>query len=160
MKFNYFSQKRITSRTFSKKKRLMFVLEVFLLLIVTGGTLFSLSNLKNISLREVATKVKGIISIQKQDQDEKKDISLEEKINRNFANVIPGIVSIDTNKKDFSTIKTRDKTTVIISNLYSLEEQAETLQNILSKAKIEERNIALVDFRFDKLIVRYKNKQN
>jgi len=158
MNFDAFSQKNLTSRTFSKKKRFMFALEVILILIVVVGSVVSLLNLKNISFSEVAIKVKGIISIQKQDQDEKKDISLEEKIDRNFADVIPDIVSIDTAKKDFSTIKTHDKTTVIISNLYSLEEQAETLQNILSKAKIEERSVYLVDFRFDKLVVRYKNK--
>ena len=66
------------------------------------------------------------------------------------------IISIDKQTAGYAVIKSKEGVEVIISEDKDLDFQVRTLQTLLSKAKIEKRILLLVDFRFEKLVVRYQ----
>ncbi|OGY21646.1 MAG: hypothetical protein A2126_01995 [Candidatus Woykebacteria bacterium GWB1_45_5] len=146
-----FSTPKIHSRT--KVTRL--AIEVILLLIVLIGTGLTLFWPTGFSLEKNLQNLKEILSLKRQ-KVEVKGLSFEEKVRGLVDGKVIHIALLEKSSEGFVTVRDDEGLAVIFSPKKDLETQVRTLQTLLSKAKIEKRAITLVDFRFDKLVVRYK----
>ena len=145
-----------TPKVHTKKRRLRLTIEILLISLVLIGTVFSVLRFRDFSFEKLTKNFQNAITLKKPTQSKTDQISVEAKIKELIDKKILTITSIEKSEGGFAVIKSKEKTSVIISTEKNLENQAKTLQTVLSKAKIEEKEVSLVDFRFDKLIVRYK----
>ena len=53
------------------------------------------------------------------------------------------------------SVKAKNGPTILFSTKKSLTDQVSTLQTLLTKAKIDNKAIKKVDFRFEKIVVEY-----
>jgi len=142
-------------KTHASIKRTLFLIEISILVLVFIGTIFYFFRPSEISFEKMLVKAKEIVSLKKQ-KEEQKGATLEEKLRREIDGKILSIISIDKQTDGYVVIRSKEGVEVIISEDKDLDFQVRTLQNLLSKAKIEKRILLLVDFRFEKLVVRYQ----
>lgn len=152
---NHFRQKNIIPKIHKKKRRWRLIIEFIFIGVVVVGSAVTFLQWGNFSYRGAFDEFKEVLSIQKETPLTKSGISVEEKIKDIYDKKIIKITSVDYSNPDFIMIKSQEKVIVVISTSKNLEEQANTLQNVLTKAKIEGKSVTLVDFRFEKLVVRY-----
>jgi hypothetical protein len=81
--------------------------------------------------------------------------SIEQKIWNKLNGQLFEVTTVE-NMGEYLTVQTRQGTVLFISSEKSLDDQVRTLQTLLAKARIDKRELAIVDFRFDKLVVSYK----
>jgi hypothetical protein len=137
-----------------KTKRLIFVIELALILVLLVGTAFTLLGPEFFSPENLWKSIKTRVTL-KTPQESKETTNFEDSIRNLVDRKLLGISTIKRSDKGFYTLKSREGVSVIISENKDLESQVRTLQTVLSKAKIEKKKINLVDFRFEKLVVRY-----
>ena len=150
-----FRQKDIIPKIHKKKRRWRLIIEVLFIGAVVVGSLATFLQFRDISYEQTFDKFRGVLSIRRETPLEKLGVSTEEKIKDIYNRKILKITSIDDSNEEYITIKSQERTTVVLSTSQDLEEQAKTLQSVLAKAKIEGKSVLLVDFRFEKLVVRY-----
>lgn len=139
----------------SKIKITRLIVEILVLSIVLVGTALTLFWPTNFSVPKTIENLKEILSLRKE-RVETKGLSFEEQVRALTDGKVIEIASIEKSPDSFLLIKDKEGLLVIFSPLKDLENQVRTLQTLLTKAKIEKRAVSLVDFRFDKLVVRYK----
>jgi len=139
----------------SKTKLARLAVEVLIVLIVLVGTGVTLFWPSNFSLQQTLESLKGTLSLKKE-KVETKGLSIEEQVRFLADEKVINIASLEKSPQGFLTVKDKDGLVVIFSSGKELETQVRTLQTLLTKAKIEKRVVSLVDFRFEKLVVRYK----
>lgn len=151
----HFRQKDVIPKIHKEKRRWRLIIEFLFIGVVVVGSLVTFLQFKGISYERTFEKFMGVFSIQREKSLAKPEISMKEKIQDIFDKKILKITSIDDSNEEYITIKSKEKTTVVLSTTKDLEEQSKTLQSVLAKAKIEGKSVSLVDFRFEKLVVRY-----
>lgn len=151
----HFRQKDVIPKIHKKRRRWRLIIEFLFIGVVVVGSLVTFLQFKDISYERVFEKFRGVLSIQRETLLVKPGVSTEEKIESIFDKKILKITSIDDSNEEYITIKSEEKTTVVLSTTKDLQEQSKTLQSALAKAKIEGKSVILVDFRFEKLVVRY-----
>jgi hypothetical protein len=145
-----------TEKTHARKKRLRLIAELSVVALVIIGTGLTIFSLESFSYEKAFSRAKELLRLQRDEAPVSVGLTFEEKIRNEIDKKILNIASIEkTSEKNFK-IKTAEKVTVFISTDKDLEFQSGTLQRLLSKAKIEKKRVSVVDFRFDKLVVRYK----
>ncbi|OGY26192.1 MAG: hypothetical protein A2Z24_01325 [Candidatus Woykebacteria bacterium RBG_16_44_10] len=127
--------------------------EVAILLVVLVGTAITLFWPSNFSLQQTFENLKTALSLEKV---ETRGLSFEDQVRVLVDGKVIDVVSIEKSPHGYVTIKDKNESVVIFSSGKELETQVRTLQTLLTKAKIEKRVVSLVDFRFEKLVVRYK----
>ncbi|MEX0621727.1 MAG: hypothetical protein WD187_01950 [Candidatus Woykebacteria bacterium] len=157
MKYNQFSQDQdnIVSKTHTKKRRIVLAFEVLLVVLVVVGTGFSFLKFNNFSVVDLSSRIKGVLSLKKEARRGEDQISQKKKILNLIDKKILSVTNIEESRENFFIVQTKEKVKVIISTDKNLQDQARALQNVLAKAKIEGKDVSLVDFRFEKLVVRY-----
>lgn len=157
MKFKRTDQKVfVAPKIHEKKKRIRLAVELLLISSVLVGTILGLIRFGEFSFGKTAAKLRSIVSLRTPVLEITNEATFEEKIKKIIDKRILEVASIEkTSEGDFK-IRSHTEVVVIISANKDLEIQAKTLQTLLAKAKIENEQVTLVDFRFDKLVVRYK----
>ena len=145
-----------TPKIHTKKRRLRLAIEILLISLVVIGTVFSALKFREFPLAKLTKSLKNAVTLKEETKPKTDQTSVEAQIKELIDKKILTVTSIEKSGEKFAIIKSKENTSVIISTEKNLESQAKTLQTVLSKAKIEEKEISVVDFRFDKLIVRYK----
>lgn len=146
----------VSEKTHSRGKRLRLLVELAIIGLVIVGTGFTLFRLGDFSYDKFIDRAKDLLSLEREEVSEEVETTFEEKIKQEIDKKILTIIAIEETSEGNYKVKTRDKVTVFISASKDLGFQSGALQKLLSKAKIEKKTINLVDFRFDKLVVRYK----
>ena len=146
----------VTEKTHSKTKNLRLVIELAIVVLVIVGTGFTVFGLNDFSYDKFFDRTKELFRLKKEEITKPTEITFEEKIKREIDKKILNFSTIQETSGGNYKIKTRERVLVYISASKDLEFQSGTLQRLLSKAKIEKKTLILVDFRFDKLVVRYK----
>jgi len=155
MSSRQFQPKNIAPKIHKKKRKWRQTVEITIVAMVVVGSLFTFFQFNDISVDQSISKLREVFKIQREIPTTNTEVSFEDRIKTVFEGKILKITSIDDSNDKFVTIKSKEKVTVVISTSKDMEEQAQTLQNVLTKAKIESKSVSLVDFRFDKLVVRY-----
>lgn len=157
MKFKRSVQKAfVVPKTHEKKKRVRLAVEFLLIGSVLVGTVIGLIRFGEFSFGKTAAKLRSVVSLRTPVLEVTKEASFEEKIKKLIDKRVLEIASIEKTPEGNFKIKSKVGVVVVIAANKDLEIQAGTLQTLLAKAKIEKKQVALVDFRFDKLVVRYK----
>ena len=91
----------------------------------------------------------------KNPEAEIQSVSFEERLRALIDGKLLHISSIKKSSQGYYTVDSREHTKTIIDGNKDLDDQVRTLQTVLSKATIEKKKIILIDFRFEKLVVRY-----
>ena len=139
----------------SKTKLTRLAVEVLIMLIVLVGTGVTLFWPSNFSLQHTFDSLKETLSLKKE-KVETKGLSFEEQVKVLTDGKVINIASFEKSSQGYLTVRDKDGLVVVFSPEKELETQVRTLQTLLTKAKIEKRVVSLVDFRFEKLVVRYK----
>ena len=157
MKFEISKRKEfVAPKTHRRKRLIRVVIEVSVIVAVLLGTILSLVRFSNFSFEKAGEKLLNTVSLREPTYKTSKETTFEEKIEQLIDGKILDIVSIEETKEGNFEIKSKEGVVVVVSGNKDLDFQARTLQTLLAKAKIDKRQVVLVDFRFDKLVVRYK----
>ena len=157
MKFEISKRKEfVVPKTHRRQKLIRVAIEVSVIVSVFVGTILSLVRFSNFSFEEATEKFLNTISLREPTYKTVKETTFGGKIEQLINGKVLNVVSIEETKEGNFEIKSKEGVIVVIAENKDLEFQARTLQTLLAKAKIEKRQVALVDFRFDKLVVRYK----
>lgn len=157
MKFKKSVQKAfIAPKTHEKKKRIRLAVEFLLISSVLVGTILGLIRFGEFSFGDTAAKLRSVVSLRMPVLEVTREATFEEKIKKLIDKKVLEIASIEKTSEGNFKIRSYEEIVVVIAANKDLEIQARTLQTLLAKAKIENEQVALVDFRFDKLVVRYK----
>src|SRR3989344_1841847 len=138
----------------SKKRRLIFLVEVIAVVTIASGTAIFFLIPKDFSTQNLLGTFRNIISLKKTEN------SLEEKTFENLLKeAVDGkilhVTSINNSNQGFYTLESTEGLKVIFNENKALDGQVRTLQTLLSKAKIDRERVIFVDLRFDKLVIRY-----
>ncbi len=131
------------------------ILEIALIVVVLLGTLvwyllqahFSLSNFLQSLEQTLTPKIKQPTQVKQQLAKDQ----LKQKIEESRIFKIDAISEV----QDGFQVKAKTGLVVIFSKEKDFDETISTLQTLLAKAKIDNKTITHVDFRFDKIIVVY-----
>ena len=157
--FNKKSNKSVPVFQVKKKHswrgRLVRLLEVLLIVLVLLGTLvwylvsshFSFNNFFKSASQLLSIKVEKTKVIKQQTDQEKLKTAIEE-------SKVFEIESIKGVQGGFE-VKSKIGLIVDFSKEKDFDESIRTLQTLLAKAKIDNKTVKQVDFRFDKIIVKY-----
>src|SRR4030042_2776995 len=156
MRFEKTKQKVFTTqKTHTQKARLRTWLEIIIIIFVASSDLFSLLKVSQVSPGELFAKLKNAVLLKTENKDNQKEISFEEKITSEIDGKILNITAIEKITEHIYKIKSQEGIEVILTSEKSIKSQSGTLQTLLTKAKIDNKVISSVDFRFNKLVVRY-----
>jgi hypothetical protein len=129
--------------------------EIVLILVVLVGTIAVFSSIgktfKNISFGKIGNLFAPQVPVETNTQEDTTG-NLKKKL-ENESISVKEIKQLSSG--DFVVV-TQNEIILEISGEKDLDIQVRALQNILAKAKIEERGIKRIDFRFEKVIVEYK----
>ena len=146
-----FSVPKIHTRT----KKVWLATEITIVLAVLAGTVFTFFWSSGFSPQKALEKLKGIVSLKKQNATAEK-LSFEQAARLSIDGKLLKITEVEKSPEGSLAMKDDQGLVLILSPTKDLETQVRALQTVLSKAKIEKRTVSLVDFRFEKLVVRYK----
>ena len=138
----------------SNKRRLIFLVEVAAVITIALGTASFFLVPKDFSTQNLLGTFRDIISLKKTESslDEK---TFENLLREEVDGKILRVTSIKNSNQGFYTVESTEGLKVIFDENKALDGQVRTLQTLLSKAKIDKKRVILVDFRFDKLVIRY-----
>ncbi|MEX0616545.1 MAG: hypothetical protein WD231_01870 [Candidatus Woykebacteria bacterium] len=138
------------------RNKLIFV-EVLLVLVVLVGIAYGVVRVTKVSLPNIIHNAFSDV-IPKSPIANRKEV-VESKATQIIKSLPAGLFSL---KKELSrtddklVISSKEGVTAVFSLKKDAASQLTTLQNLLTKAKINKRKIEKIDFRFDKLVVVYK----
>ena len=142
-------------RTHSLTKKILLLIEISSLVLVTAGTVIFFFRPADFSVQDMWKRMLASVTLKKQ-ESARQGASFEGQVREAIDGKVLNIVSVESRKEGFIIIKSKEGVEVILSTSKDLNFQVRALQTLLSKAKIEQRVVLLVDFRFDKLVVRYE----
>lgn len=140
----------------SNKKALLIAIEVLVVFFLVVGTYLTLLKPAQFSFSTVADSLKSRFSLKGQERAEEPLAQIEQ-VRRAIDGKVLSIKTIEQASEGYFVLNSKEGITVLIAREKNLNEQVRTLQTALSKAKIERKAVILVDFRFEKLVVRYKS---
>ena len=145
----------VAPKVHSKLRNIRLAIEILILIVVAAGTILSLLLPSNFSFQKELENLRGLVGPKKQNLVQTEP-SFEERAIFAIDKKLLNIASLEKGAEGFITLKSSQGVTVILSSQKDLDAQTRTLQTVLSKAKIEGKAVSLVDFRFDKIVVRYR----
>lgn len=143
-----------SSKEHRNRKRIILIIEGLVIFLLLVGTTLTFFGPKKFVTSEWLDSLKNRISFQ-DPQDKVEGVSFEDLIKEQIDGKFLQIKSVKKDKEGFFSIESTEGTKVFLVEEKDLENQVRTLQTVLSKAKIEKKKVILIDFRFDKLVVRY-----
>ena len=144
------------SKPNTKLRRALLLFEIVLVVLVLAGTAYGLVKVFEFSpvqfLEENLSYLapKNPVDTTKAKPKDKQDILIESLPNEVFE-----FKEKKVETKDYVSLVSKQGTTALFSLNKDLDEQLATLQNLLTKAKINNKRIKKLDLRFDKIIVVY-----
>lgn len=130
-------------------------LEISLILIVLLGTTVWLLSQSNFSMekffQDVKDKFQPKIAVKKVISQKNQKQTLQETIESEKVFEIESIKEVQNGFE----VKSKNSATVIFAKDKDLSNQVRTLQTLLAKAKIDNKSVKRVDFRFEKIVVQY-----
>lgn len=147
---------------FSVKKKhawrgnLITLVEIILIIIVVAGTIVWLLIANHFSLNSFLKNLRKSVQPQATFESKPKIQSKEDELKSliNNDNVLEISSLIKTPEGDLQ-ITSQNGPSVNFSSKKSLQQQVSTLQTLLAKAKIDNKPLKKVDFRFSKIVVEY-----
>lgn len=156
MKFRKAETKIFTpTKEHKKTKRYILIIEILVVILIVIGTLVIFLRPQDLSWNNIISDLERMASLKNPDT-EIKSVSFEERLLLLVDGNLLHTISIKKSSQGYYTIESKEKIKVIIDENKVLEDQVRTLQTVLSKAKIEKKKAILIDFRFEKLVVRYE----
>src|SRR3972149_7317735 len=141
-------------KKFSWKETLLRLLEVVLIVVVIGGTAFWLLLASGFSFEKLFSdflgKLKPAVTLEQNKSFEDSGTLVKNLIDEYK---IFEVGSVRESGNDSLEVTSKNNILVIFSLKKDLSGQVRTLQTVSTKAKIENRNLKKVDFRFEKIIV-------
>lgn len=139
----------------SWRGRLVRLLEIFLIGLVLVGTLIWYLWQSHFSFGNFLDSVKQVLTPKIEQKKQDKVLTSKDRLKRLIEdNHVFEIVTIEEVPDGFE-VKAKDGLVVVFSKEKDFSETISTLQTLLAKAKIDNKSIKHVDFRFDKIIVEY-----
>ena len=155
-KSTFASNKVELSKPNTKVRRTLLFFEIILVALVLAGTTFGLVRVFEFSPVQFFEKnlshlvPKNPVDTSKAKPKDKQGILIESLPEEVFA-----FKEKKAETKDYVSLVSKQGTTAIFSLSKDLDEQLATLQNLLIKAKINNKKVEKLDLRFDKIIVVY-----
>ncbi|MCH8821256.1 hypothetical protein IID23_01910 [Patescibacteria group bacterium] len=155
-KSTFASNKVELSKPNTKVRRILLFFEIILVALVLAGTTFGLVRVFEFSPVQFFEKnlshlvPKNPVDTSKAKPKDKQGILIESLPEEVFA-----FKEKKAETKDYVSLVSKQGTTAIFSLSKDLDEQLATLQNLLIKAKINNKKVEKLDLRFDKIIVVY-----
>ena len=129
---------------------------IFLIVSVLLGTLVWVGLSSNFSYERFFTEVLSRIKPEIKQEAKIKPSSKEEELRQLIdSDKTFEIESLTNTPEGDILIKAKNGPTIIFSSKKSLTDQVTTLQTLLTKAKIDNKALKKVDFRFEKIVVEY-----
>jgi hypothetical protein len=136
------------------KLRFLKLVEVLLIVLVLGGTTAAFINFKGDAVKNFFQSLPSKFSPQQEKKEVEVPVSFEDQLK---INLVAASLKADTFQKttegDF--LVGIGKTNIFFDDGKDSASQVSTLQTVLSKAKIEGRQIKKVDFRFENVVVEF-----
>lgn len=142
-------------KTHERRRGIFFLAAITLVVITTVSLLGFVFWRLDPPLKIWLTSFKESLTFKRRTNSESQTISFEKKA-RNEIEAKVGKVERIEDHEDFTLFKLESGREIFLEKNKDLDIQVQTLQTIFSKAKIEGKEVILVDFRFSKLVVRYK----
>ena len=156
MKFRKAETKVFTpSKKHKKTRRFILIIEILVAVLIIIGTLVIFLRPQDLSFGSLTRDLERIVSLKNPDT-KIKDVIFEDRVISLVDQKLLHIKSIKKTIHGYYTIESKEQIKVIIDEDKDLDDQVRTLQTVLSKAKIEKKKLILIDFRFEKLVVRYQ----
>ncbi len=143
-------------KKFSWKDRVIRFLELGLIALVILGTLFWLLISSHFSFNKFLSGVVNNIQPKISSSSAQKVTSDEDKIKQLLkTNNVIQVVSVTKSQEGYLEVHSKEGLIVYFSLAKNLQDEVTTLQTLSSKAKIDNKSLKIVDFRFNKIVVQY-----
>lgn len=156
----FFQRNQVKKIEFEKPntqgRRKVLVLEIALILLVLGGTAFGLIRVLEFSPEKFLQDTLDNFAPRPQVVVERK--AEEDKAFLIIDSLPKELFTLDketARSSEHLVLVSKQGTTAVFSLTKNIESQLNTLQNLLTAAKINKRKVKKVDFRFEKLVVTY-----
>src|SRR3989344_6420033 len=137
------------------KIRFLAAIEVILILIVILGKAVGFLNFKKISPAKFFGNLPLTLVPKQATESVQKRVSFEEQVKSLLKDSSAVVAKSETTAEGSLLITAGEGTKIYFNASRDTAEQVTTLQTVLSKAKIDGKQVKKVDFRFDKLVVEY-----
>ncbi len=144
----------VPEKKHNKKRKTLLIVEISLLVLVLLGTTAFFLKESGFSFSSLGSRLSKAFSLQSPPAKKTSSTftqTAKDEIDKKILNIVD--ISVG---EGFVDIKTKEGVEIFLDVKKDLDDQVETLQTLLSKAKIDKREIVFVDFRFEKLVVQYK----
>lgn len=136
------------------KRRFFYLIEVFLVILVLGGTTAAFVSFKGGAIGNFFRSLPARFTPQQEEKKQTPQVSFEDQLKIELAKASLNFDRFEkTNEGNYLVVI--GKSNIFFNQSKDSASQVSTLQTLLSKAKIEGRQVKKVDFRFEKLIVEY-----
>ena len=140
-----------------KARRALRIVEIALILFVVLSTIFGLASISRFSFSDFWDERFSKISPKILEPNAPaEDNDRSDQIIRNLPKELFTFKKLEKKTDTDLVVTSQQGTTALFSLTKNLDFQLTTLQNILTKAKINKRKVAKVDLRFDKVAVVFK----
>lgn len=127
-----------------------------LILLVVVGTVFWLLFAANFSFEEFFSKAIAKLKPEIKNQVTTKVLTKEEQLKETIVqDKVFEIEALSTTAEGDYLVKAKDGLQVFFSSTKNFADQVRTLQTLLTKARIDNKALKKVDFRFEKIVVEY-----
>ncbi len=153
-----FSAKRknlVFDKPNTKIRRILFFVEVALVILVVLGVGWSLGRVFKFSPDFFGDSLGSVFPKGASSLTPTKTNDKTQQILNNLPTGLFTLKNVKRRTADYLVVVSKQKTTVVFSLNKNINFQLTTLQNILTKAKINRRGVSRVDLRFDKIVVVY-----
>lgn len=144
----------IPKKEYSKKRHLIFLIEAGVITIILVGTIAIFLIPKDLSFKNVAEKFRNSVGLKKTETP-KDDQTYEDLLRASLDGKVLKVSSIKKSDDSFYTVESTEGLKIVFDENKDLSSQIRALQTLLSKAKINKKRPVFIDFRFEKLVVRY-----
>lgn len=143
-------------KKFSWKDRVIKFLELGLIVLVIIGTLFWLLVSSHFSFNKFFSVVVNNVKPKISSSSAQKVTSDEDKIKQLLkTSGVMQVVSVTKFPEGYLEVHSKEGLVVYFSLAKNLQDEVTTLQTLASKAKIDNKSLKIVDFRFNKIVVQY-----
>lgn len=141
----------------TRARKILLFFEIVLVLAVLAGIGFGVNQVLNFSPRDfISENLVKLVPIMPQTETVEKIEGEAERIIKSLPEEIFALQEEKSRTVDELSILSKQGTLAIFSLKKDVQFQLDTLQNLLTKAKINKKTIKKIDLRFDKVVVVYE----
>ncbi len=137
------------------KANLLRLFEILIILAVMGGTIFLFFNHRQVSWQGIVSSFQSLLTPKQATSSSKKEISFEDRLLSDLAKNSFKVKSYSLTQESNYLIVIDQGTKIYFDSKKDSASQVRTLQTLVAKARIEDRQLRRVDFRFEKPVVEY-----